>query len=402
MFRRRLLCLGLVLVCLAGLCAGAGALEISSDSVYCFQSGDFSQETLTGICITGLPDARVGTVMLGSRVLRSGDILTADQIDQMTFLALDSETDREAVITYLPIYEDRVAPTASMTITVKGKVNRSPVAEDMALETYKNLPNEGRLRATDPEGQALTFTVTRQPKRGDVQIREDGSFTYTPKKNKVGVDSFTFTATDPQGKVSREATVTLRILKPADNNQYTDTLGKDYRFAAEWLKNTGLFTGEKIGSDYCFHGERPLCRGEFLAMMMQTLDIPMDGSAEITGYTEDAPQWLKPYLAAALRSGLTAGLPATQTGVFGAYEAVTGGEAAVMLQNALDLSVSTSADELGKDDSALAWAAEAVAAMNQNGIALTAGDVLTRGQAAVILYQVSMLAENAPGLSLYQ
>jgi len=389
--------------CLAGVCAAAGALEVDSDSVYCFTSDDFSQEEkLTGICITGLPDAAAGTVMLGNRVLRSGDILAADQIDQMTFSALDTEVDQEAIITYLPIYENRVAAATTMTVSIKGKVNQAPVAEDLAMETYKNLANDGKLKVTDPEGGKLTYTVTRQPKRGSVEIREDGTFTYTPKKNKVGVDSFVFTATDPAGKVSRQATVTVRILKPANATQYTDTIGSDCRFSAEWMKNTGLFVGEKIGNVYCFSEEKPVCRGEFLTMMIKTLNIPVDSAAQQTGFTDKAPDWLKPYLAAALRSGLTAGLPVTETGIFGAYEPITGGEVAVLLQNAMDLSVTSGTAEDGKDDSPTAWATYAVAAMNQNGIALTAEEVMTRGQVAQILYQVSQMADSAPGLSIYQ
>jgi len=403
MFRRRFICLAVAVACLAGVCAAAGALEVDSDSVYCFTSDDFSQEEkLTGICITGLPDAAAGTVMLGNRVLRSGDILAADQIDQMTFSALDTEVDQEAIITYLPIYENRVAAAATMTVSIKGKVNQAPVAEDLAMETYKNLANDGKLKVTDPEGGKLTYTVTRQPKRGSVEIREDGTFTYTPKKNKVGVDSFVFTATDPAGKVSRQATVTVRILKPANATQYTDTIGSDCRFSAEWMKNTGLFVGEKIGNVYCFSEEKPVCRGEFLTMMIKTLNIPVDSAAQQTGFTDKAPDWLKPYLAAALRSGLTAGLPVTETGIFGAYEPITGGEVAVLLQNAMDLSVTSGTAEDGKDDSPTAWATYAVAAMNQNGIALTAEEVMTRGQVAQILYQVSQMADSAPGLSIYQ
>ena len=45
----------------------------------------------------------------------------------------------------------------------------------------------------------------------------------------------------------------------------------------------------------------------------QFKDIPVEEEAAFTGYTDDAPQWLKPYLAAALRSGLTAGLPANES-----------------------------------------------------------------------------------------
>ena len=399
MFRTRIVCAMLAACCLLGVCAGVSALEVECDSTYCFSAEDFSaEEAISGICITGLPDASTGTVMLGSRVLRTGDILAADQLAQMTFSPLQTLEDQDAVVTYLPIYEDRVAPAVTMTIAIRGKEDKAPVAEDSAVETYKNLPNEGRLKVSDPEGQALTFTVTRQPKRGTVEVRENGTFLYTPKKNKVGVDSFTYTATDPAGNVSREATVTIQIMKPTDATQYTDTAGKSFRFAAEWMKNTGLFVGEKIGGALCFNSDKTVSRGEFLAMMVKALNIPVDEKADFTGYTDEVPQWLKPYLAAAMRSGLTAGVQTLETGAFGAHDSITGGEAAVMLQNAMDLTVSAAAVENAEDS----WAADAVAAMNENGIAITAGDVLTRGQVAEILYQASCLAEEAPGLAMYQ
>ena len=187
------------------------AAEVDSDAVYCFTGADFAEEELAGICITSLPEAASGTVMLGQRVLRPGDILTAGQVEQMTFHPLKTETDLQAQLTYLPIFRDRVESVATVSIAVIGKQDQAPVAEDSAMETYKNLPNEALLKVKDPEGQKLTFTVTRPPKRGDVVIRDDGSFHYTPKKNKVGVDSFTYTATDPAGNVSREATVTITV-----------------------------------------------------------------------------------------------------------------------------------------------------------------------------------------------
>ena len=402
MLRKRIICLLTAVGCVAALCAGVSALEVESGSTYCFSAEDFAaEEPLTGICITGLPDPSTGTVMLGRRVLRPGDILTADQLAQMTFAPLQTKTDQVAQVSYLPIYENRVAPATTMAIAVLGKENKAPVAEDSAIETYKNLPNEGKLKVTDPEGETMTYTVTRQSKRGQVELRSDGTFLYTPKKNKEGVDSFTYTATDPAGNVSREATVTVRILKPADATQYTDTAGEDYRFAAEWMKNTGLFVGEKIGGALCFNGHKQVSRGEFLTMMVKTLQIPVDEKLSFTGYTDEAPEWLKPYLAAALRAGLTAGLPASETGVFGPEEAITGGEVAVMMSNAMDLAVVTSAtEELNPEEPA--WAMAAVTAMNENGIALTASQVMTRAEVAQILYQVSKMAAEIPSLSMYQ
>ena len=398
MKRAKILCL-ILCACLAlGLVGGALGAEVDCDNVYCFQSGDFSdQETLEGICITGLPDSSVGTILLGHRVLQPGDILTADQIDQMTFVPLLTETDSAAQVTYLPIYADRVEQAAAVTVTVRGKQDLAPVAADSSLETYKNMANEGSLKVSDPEGQALTYTLTRQPKRGTVTIREDGSYLYTPKKNKVGTDSFTFTATDPAGHVSREATVTVQILKPSEAQTYADTLGSDCRFEAEWLRNTGLFEGEQIGGASCFQPEKTVSRGEFLTMLVKTLDIEVDEDASYTGFADEIPSWLRPYLAAALRSGITADWPHGE--VFGANEPINGAEAALLTQNALDLRISTAA---GKDETSEipAWAADAMQALADNGLELTIGS-LTRAQAAKLLYQIHILAPTAPGQNLY-
>ena len=109
----------------------------------------------------------------------------------MTFMPLKTQEDLVAQVTYLPIYENRVATSATMVISIRGKEDKAPVAEDSLMETYKNLPNQGKLKVSDPEGGALVYTVTRQPRRGEVTVNADGTFLYTPKKNKVGVDSFT-------------------------------------------------------------------------------------------------------------------------------------------------------------------------------------------------------------------
>ena len=389
MFAKRLFSLCLALLCVAFTAGAVLAAEVDCDSVYCFSGGEFGEE-LTGVCILSLPDSDVGTVMLGSRVVRSGDILAADQLPQLTFQPLRTEADTEAIVTYLPIYENRVEKETALTISIRGKVDQAPVAEDSVLETYKNLANQGNLKAHDPEGTTLTYTVTRGPKRGEVAVNADGTFTYTPKKNKVGTDSFTYTATDQAGNVSRQATVTIQILKPSDKTFYTDTVGQECRFAAEWLKNTGLFTGERVCGAYCFQPGKTVSRGEFITMLVQSLELAVDNDVTNTGFADDCPTWLKPYLAAAQRAGLTAGWPDGST--FGASEPITGKEAALLIQNALDLPTAVMA---GEDPAA--WA---LAVMAENGVNLPEQAVLTRGDAAVALYRVSKLAPSAPGMQV--
>lgn len=403
MFSKRIAGVVLAVFCLFALAGNAFAAEVSCDSVYCFTAQDFSsqEEPLMGICITQLPDSHTGAVMLGTRVLQPGDILTSEQVAQMTFAPVRTQEDTQAQVCYLPVYENRVEQEHTMSIAVFGKEDKAPVAQDGTLETYKNLPNEGKLNAADPEQEALVYTLVRSPRRGTVELKEDGSFTYTPKKNKVGVDSFTFTAADPAGNVSREATVTIQILKPAQAAQYTDTVGQDCRFEAEWLRNTGLFEGEKLNEQDCFFPEKSVSKGQFLTMLVSLLDIP----TEQTGVTEldpDAPQWLKPYLTAAMRSGLTDGLPQSETGSFAVEESITGAEAAVMLQNALDLTVSQQTLELEQAPDAPAWAASSLTVLAQYGVQLDGEAQLTRSDAAKVLYQVSGLAINAPGTAVFK
>jgi len=349
------------------------AAQTDADQVYCFTAEDFSQsEPLVGICITGLPESRTGTVFLGSRVVQPGDILTADQVAKLTFAPVRSEEDATAQVTYLPIYDGRVAPSATMTIAIRGKEDKSPVAQDFTLETYKNLPIDSIFQAHDPEGEAVTYTILRQPRRGAVEIHDDGSFTYTPKKNKVGVDSFTYTATDPAGKVSREATVTVQILKPTDDKRYADTA----QFEAQWLRHTGLFEGEKLGNTLCFQPEKAVTRGEFLAIVTKLLASDAAGAETLN---DSVPQWLQPYYAAALRSGFMTNFPTDDLNA-----PINPQEAAVLLQNALELS--------GEAPEAETFSEEALAVMNQNGLLLCSSETLTRSEMAKLLYQVSHLS----------
>ena len=389
MFRNRFICLAAALACLVA-AIPAFAAEVDSDSVYCFSSGDFSEDApeLQGVCITELPHPEAGTVMLGTRVVQPGDVLTAEQLAQMTFSPVNTEEDALATVGYMPIYGDRVEQTTTMTISIRGKENKAPVAKNVSVETYKNIPNDGRLKVSDPEGQAMVYTVTRQPRRGDVVVHDDGTFTYTPKKNKVGVDSFTYTATDPAGKVSNEATVTVKILKPSDAQQYQDTAGLDCRFEAEWLRQTGLFQGEQVGENHCFQPNKTVTQGQFLAMLVEALDIPAEDTNTGMEMVTQAPQWLRPYLLAAQRSGLLMGVEQ-----FAADEEIDGRMAATLLQNGLDLAVSETMAGYEAADLALA-------VMQENGFALAAEQMLTRADAANILYKVSIT--DAPGKAVFQ
>ena len=363
----------------AALAVPSAAAQNGDRAAFCFSGADFGPE-LTGICVTAAPEE--GLLCLGDRIIRSGDVLTARQLDGLTFFPDENAADT-ASVRYLPMDSDGLQEEAELVLSIRGKKNEAPKAEDSRLETYKNLPNEGLLTVTDPEGDPLTFTLTRLPRRGEVILRDDGSFLYTPGKNKVGTDSFAYTATDAAGNVSGAATVTIEIHKPTDDRLYADTASADCRFEAEWLRNTGLFTGETVNGEFCFSPAESVSRGQFLVMLMEVLDLPVDRRATETGFLDESPQWLRPYLAAALRSGIVSGYPAGGGVEFRAVQAVSGDEAASMIRGALQFAVPTAAVE--GDDNALT--------------PLPMGmDPLSRADTAKILYGLDRLRREKGGI----
>ena len=113
----------------------------------------------------------------------------------------------------------------------------------------------------------------------------------------------------------------------------------------------------------------------------------MDPDATYTGFSDEIPGWLRPYLAAAMRSGLTAGW---QGSSFDGNAPISGAEAALLIQNALDLTVSAAALEAENT---------AIAVLAENGLMLQP-EALNRAQVALALYRVHQLAPTAPGMQV--
>ena len=373
-----------LLACTLVLSVPARAAQVEAGAVYRFCSEDFSEQApqLQGICITGIPKS--GPVKLGSRVIRCGDLLPADRLSQLVFSAGSSAETATETFSYLPVFADGPAGESRVEITVLGRRNEAPAAQDSAAETYRNLPVEGLLKVTDPGESSLVYTLIRPPRRGEVVLRRDGSYLYTPGKNKVGNDYFTFSATDSGGLVSRAATVIIRILKTDTELPYCDTVGRDCRFTAEWLRSAGIFTGETVAGQTCFSPDKPVTRGQFLAMLMQTLKLPVERQAEPAELADGAPLWLRPYLTAALRSGLIVPSPESEGALFRSDQPIRDREACGMIRQAVRIALPAG---LTDAQQVAVWAADTVRDRP--------GDVvLTRSDAAQILWQLNRLNDR--------
>jgi FtsP/CotA-like multicopper oxidase with cupredoxin domain len=102
-------------------------------------------------------------------------------------------------------------------------LNEPPVAVDDAYSTKKNtvlkVPAPGVL-ANDTDINAnnvLTAILVSGPAQGTLQLNPDGSFTYTPKANFSGTDTFTYKANDGVLDSLNAATVTIRVTPKGKN-----------------------------------------------------------------------------------------------------------------------------------------------------------------------------------------
>ncbi len=182
----------------------------------------------------------------------------------------------------------------------------APVAENLELETYRNVTVGGKLSAYDPDGGELKFEIITQPVKGHIELQSDGSFTYTPNTDKKGKDYFGYTATDPEGNVSQEATGIITIKKQKKTVAYSDMKGKAGEYYAVCLAERDVFTGRELCGEYCFEPEACVTKAEFLTMCMAVIDEPLISGVVRTGYSDDESiqEWMKPYIMTAVACGV--------------------------------------------------------------------------------------------------
>mgnify|MGYP003100458584 FL=1 len=282
----------------------------------------------------------------------------------------------------------------------------APTVQDLEISTYRDIPYQTQFLLASSEVD-VTYAVAEEPKKGTVTI-SGSEFTYTPEEGVTGSDSFTYTATDSQGRVSQPATVQVRIEKSKSGVKYADMGGSPAAAAAQYLAESGIFTGAKIGENYYFEPDATVSRSEFLALAMETAGREVT-NVTITGFCDDEsiPAWAKAYAAAGVADGIVQGKATAEGAAFQGEEPITFNEAATVLNRMLNLG-DVDLDVWYADRAAVpSWAAQAVGNMEAFNV-LSAGSfgsktmeqAVTRADAAQMLSAASTLlaGEEPEGL----
>ena len=276
--------------------------------------------------------------------------------------------------------------------------NSSPIAKDLRLSTYQNVAIMEHLSAYDPEGDGVTYRITKNPARGAVTLGEDGSFTYSPYEDKKGKDSFHYVAQDTGGNVSAPATVSIDIAKQKSQIHYADMLQHPAHKAAVELAEFDVMVGDRLGEVYFFRPEETLSRAEFLVMAMNALDGGALDDVSATGFSDDEriAAWAKPYVSAALLAGIVDGSRSEEgLAVFAPEAYMTYEEASVVIERLLNLR------DVRTEFATTSWSSQSLANLEAVGVLQTdtapLSEPLTRGDAAQLLSAALKMLEFRRG-----
>jgi PKD repeat protein len=194
-----------------------------------------------------------------SRNWSFGDGGTSDQRNPShTYGAANTYT-----VTLTVTDDDGATASQSQQVTV-AQANRSPTANNDAYETNEgqtlSVPAPGVLgNDSDPDGNPLTVDrVTGGPSNGNLTLRGDGSFDYTPNAGFVGGDDFSYAVSDGQGgESSANVHITVRDVNQPPTAAFTPpncTVGIPCQFTDASSDDVGVVEwewnfGEGPGSD---------------------------------------------------------------------------------------------------------------------------------------------------------
>ncbi len=112
--------------------------------------------------------------------------------------------------------------TVTVQIVAPSVADRPPLATADGIATIASTAATIDVLANDhdPDGDEMTVTATSTPKHGTVQCTPEGHCTYTPASGFAGLDTFTYTVSDPGGLT---AIGTVRVLVTATGTAFSPT-----------------------------------------------------------------------------------------------------------------------------------------------------------------------------------
>ncbi len=136
---------------------------------------------------------------------------------------------------------------ATVSISIDA-VNDAPSANSITFDLEEDIEFSGTLPVSDIDNSSLFIDITTSPQSGELVIKEDNSFIYTPAENYFGEDSVSFVASDEEF-ATEEVTVTFSV-SPINDAPIANDISLSVLADSEILVNLGAVDLENTPLSY--------------------------------------------------------------------------------------------------------------------------------------------------------
>lgn len=356
------------------------------------------------VTITSRPDLGVGQLTIGNIVIPEGQTLSAANLNRMSFMPSATPSGESASFRFRAD-SGAYDYICVIRLTDAGAVNSAPSLEcATAAALCAKVPEGGicggTLAATDPDGDALVYEITKYPKHGSVRLtdRSSGRYVYSPTAGYTGRDSFTYTVRDEWGNYAGEAEVKVTVSRFSAGD-YADMSGSAETFA-RIASSAGLMSGTLVGGEEYFYPDREVTRSEFTVTLMMAAGYDPEGAVRecVFSDADDISASALPYISKAYELGLTKGWIVDGEQLFLPNEPISLAEAAHMTARLLGIEYD-GAVEVSVPLGSASWAKYEIAALCSAGFSLNQGSLsssekLDRARAAEIFCGVLNIAAD--------
>ncbi|MBR4072203.1 MAG: S-layer homology domain-containing protein [Clostridia bacterium] len=360
-----------------------------------FSNEDFCKHTgvvyYDNLKITDLPDSSEGVLTVAGKELSEGEKISFGDCDRLVFSPADevvsacfsfSIDDNYSIKCNVKLAEDfNYSPTALSTLT--------------AIETFSGMSINGNMIASDPEGDPITYEITKYPD-GDIKFNsKTGNFIYS--SNSTGKDSFSFVAKDDWGNYSKEAKVELTVASNTTGISFMDMANSNAYAAAVNMIDEGIMTATETNGEVFFEPDTTVSRLNFLISVMNVMGASNIPEISHTDFADDSdiPDDAKGYVYSAEKLGIINGTKNTNDEIsFFPNNPITKAEASTIINNIVGHSARS---KYYFEDTVPTWAEESVSAMYELGIFTTdegyinASKNITKEETAQLLERLKQL-----------
>jgi len=271
----------------------------------------------TGIVVTSTD----GNDSAATTVVSGGDTLTITPVAAGSSLV----TIRAAKDTNASVYSEQ-----TFTVTVS-EANQAPTASDSFMTLQSGETMYGTLNFSDPENDALTFTIDTAPSNGTAEII-NGVLKYSANTDYDGSDSVSFTVDDGEYTASATVSITVQPLLLRDtleNETPLDTAGFEALSESTFLEDTMLYEVDidwndgvisVEGESFEFNSSDPATLYWYEADENGSTTYHMDGNIAVIeneddpNIDEEKVKYLGPVTATEIRTDLNITMPDSAEG----------------------------------------------------------------------------------------